>query len=113
MLYQYGLASDPELSSDVWLGQVWRDLLRLDYLASGQKDQPEWLACEQTDTSAALRYFKQRHPGSGRLRVIELGFDWRRFKDCGDLQPAKWLICLDFSGNRPAVLDNCRADVLY
>ena len=113
MLYQYGLASDHELSSDVWLGQVWRDLLRLDYLASGQKDQPEWLAFEQTDTSDALRLFKQRHPASGRLRVIELVFDWLRFEDCGELLPAKWLLCLDFSGNRPAVLDNCRADVLY
>lgn len=113
MLHQFGLDSDQELSSNEWLGQVWRDLLRLDYLASGQKDQPEWLAYEQTDTSAALRFFKRRHPDSGRLRVIELAFNWLCFTESDVLQPAKWLLCLDFSGNRPVVLDNCRADVLY
>ncbi len=113
MLNDYGLASDTELAGDGWTAQVWQDLLRLGYQLSGQKDQPPWLGFTTDARGAALAWFRLRHPGRGRLRVDRLCFDWRDYADGRDLTPADWLICLDLTGDRPLVLDNCRCDDLY
>jgi len=121
LLWDYGRQSQPELNGDSWLATAWRDMLRLDYQLSGQKDQPVWLDFPEMNAdplnrqllAAAREHFRQKLQPAGRLRIERLAFDPRAWLENGELCPGRWLLCLDLRPNRPVMLDNCREDDLY
>ncbi|HAL73506.1 MAG TPA: B12-binding domain-containing radical SAM protein [Clostridiales bacterium] len=121
LLWDYARHSQPELNGDNWLATAWRDLLRLDYQLSGQKDQPAWLNFpennDESENKQLLRrardHFRQNLQQAGRLRIERLCFDPRVWLESGELRKGRWLLCLDLQPNRPAMLDNCREDDLY
>lgn len=121
LLWQFAAESRPELGTDPWLAICWRDLVRLDYISSGQKDLPAWLGfweCDEDPASknrlqAAKLYFRQRFPDCRRLRVDRYAFNLAAFLENGQFQPGETLACFDLTGSRPALLDNRTSDDLY
>ena len=119
LLLEYADKSDPDLLKRDQ-GKAFKDMLRLDYQLSGQKDLPDCLRFDESgDPEAeeallqARRLFKAHFPKMGRLRIDLLRFDLQHWLESGDLRPGYWAVCLDMSSNRPVMLDNCRVDDLY
>jgi radical SAM superfamily enzyme YgiQ (UPF0313 family) len=114
LLWRFGREHVPELAADSWLAMAWRDLLKLDYLLSGHKDQPAWLDFWENSADPAAgsrlrqvrRAFRARRPDCGRLRIERFCFDWNRLHDGGGLQPGSWLAAFDLSGSPPLVLED-------
>lgn len=115
LLWQFGLTKlrgrEATAQSD-WMARAWRDLLRLTYIESGQKDQPDWLGYwEQSDDptlrrrisgdrqalSSSLRHLR-------RWRVDRVCFSLPEFAASGRLVPADDRVVYDLSGLYPVRL---------
>ena len=113
LLWRFGGEALPELAAGSQTALAWRDLLRLDYLLGGQKDQPAWMefwenspdAAEKNRLRQERQLFRERHPQCGRLRIERFCFDRDRLQDQGELYPGPWLAAFDLSGSRPALLE--------
>ncbi|HBP37611.1 MAG TPA: hypothetical protein DD640_02510 [Clostridiales bacterium] len=113
LLWQFGGKVLPELAAGSRSALAWRDMLRLDYLLSGQKDQPAWMgfwenspdAADKTRLRQERQLFRERHPDCGRFRIERLSFDRNRLRDCGELYPGLWLAAFDLSGFKPDLLE--------
>ena len=116
LLHQFALAHYPGLTENTWLAGAWLDLLRLDYLGSGQKDRPDWLnfwetrqdPIEKNSLRQAKLDFRQSHPESRRFQLDRLSFDWDLMNRQGLLVPGSWLVAFERSGLRPVMVE-CRS----
>ncbi|MEA4888075.1 MAG: DUF4080 domain-containing protein [Clostridiaceae bacterium] len=113
LLWTFGCAETPELRNDSWLAGAWLDLLRIDYVAGGQKDRPAWLHFWEDDPDPAARErfvtikqaYLQRRSDKRRIRIDRLSFNWLHYNKTGELKPGNWVVIEDLSGYHPVLAD--------
>lgn len=114
-LWQFGLEKlrRQGRGDDVdWTIRAWRDLMRLTYIESGQKDQPDWLGFWEQSKDPALRrrISDDRQALSSRLRhlrrwrVDRICFSSEAYAATGRLIPADQRVVYDLSGLYPVRL---------
>ncbi|MDW7658617.1 MAG: DUF4080 domain-containing protein [Bacillota bacterium] len=110
-LYDFAVDSDRLTDCQV---QMFLDLMRTDFMFSGQKSLPEWLSfwelSQDRQDKIILRDLRLQAERAGnrqkrqKLRFDRIRFSWALYCKTGELTKAVWLMVYDCSEGRPVLV---------